>query len=301
MAREYYFCTMHYIEYLLFRFLFAIFGRISYSSGKRIANLIHFLIAHVFRYRRKVIIANLRLVYGDQLPMPLPRLLDSIYRNFVYLWCEFLQLSRLKKEEFDQHFTIYGKKLIDKELGQGNGVIYLSGHYGNFEWLGQFYALLGYPVNGIAQRQSNRLVNDFIEKLRQSKGARVIYKKEAMKKGLEVLRRGELCAIIADQDARKRGVFVNFMGHPASTPVGPAILQMRSGMPIYMIISVRKDYGQFEAFIEPVYDGPEREITDSEIKKITQSYTANLEKWVRKYPDQWFWMHKRWKTKQPKV
>lgn len=291
------FSAMHYLEYGLVRLLFWIFELISLKNGRRVALFLSFFIKNVLRYRRKTIIQNLTAVYGNHLPKPLPQLLNGIYRNFVFLWCEFLQLRKLHKDNLKEHFIVHGQEMIDAELAKGNGVIFLSGHYGNFEWLGQYFAILGYPVNGIAKRQSNGFVNDFIERLRSTNGARVIYKKQAMQQGLERLKNGELFALVADQDARKRGVFVDFMGIPASTPVGPAVLQMRTGMPIYMIVSIRKGYGRFEAYIERIYDGDAQQVNDKEIRNITAIHTSALEKWIYRFPEQWFWMHKRWKTK----
>jgi len=287
---------MHKIEYILVKLLFALFSRISFESGKRIAWFLYILVAKVIRYRRKVIIENLQRVYGTDLPRPLHKMLDGIYRNFVFLWMEVLQIRRLNPQNLKQRITINGSELIDQALQEGKGILFLSGHYGNFEWLGQYYAMKGYGVNGIAKRQSNRYVNQLIEDIRFTNGAKVVYTKNAMQDGLEVLANNELLAIVSDQDGRKRGIFVDFLGQPSSTPVGSAIFQMRSGAPMFMIVAVRKDYGQFEAFVEPVYQGDKREITDDEIYKITQAHTRALEKWIRKYPEQWFWMHKRWKT-----
>lgn len=290
---------MHKIEYILVKLLFALFSHISLKTGKWIAWLIYQLVWKVIRYRRKVIISNLTRVYGNNLPKPVNELLSGIYKNFVYLWMEFLQLARLTKDELEKRITVHNAELIDQALDEGKGVLFMSGHYGNFEWLGQYYGLKGYKVNGVAKRQSNHAVNKLIEDIRTANGVKVIYTKNAMKDGLAVLQNNELLAVVSDQDGRKRGVFVDFLGQPSSTPVGTAIYQMRSGAPILMIISVRKDYGEFEAFIEPVYSAEKREITDDEILKITQKHTQVLEKWVYKHPEQWFWVHKRWKTSPP--
>ena len=292
---------MHKLEFFIVKLLFAIFSRISFESGKRVAWIIYILIAKIIRYRRAVIISNLQQVYGSDLPRPLNEMLNGIYRNFVFLWMEILQIGRLNPQNLEQRIQVHGSELIDQALNEGKGVLFLSGHYGNFEWLGQYYAMKGYGVNGIAKRQSNRYVNQLIEDIRFTNGAKVIYTKNAMQDGLEVLAKNELLAIVSDQDGRKRGIFVDFLGQPSSTPVGSAVFQMRSGAPMFMIVAVRKDYGKFEAFVEPVYSAEKREITDEEIYKITQAHTRVLEKWIRKYPEQWFWMHKRWKTSPPEL
>jgi len=288
----------HRIEYFFLKTLHAVFSRLSFKGGKRAAQALYFLVAHVLRYRRKVILQNLHRVYGEELPMERKRLLKGIYRNFVYLWMEVLQTSLLTKENLDEHFDFYNREVLDKIVAEGRGLVLLSGHFGNFEWLAQYFAMTGLTAYGIVKRQSNPYVNELIEAIRTQKGARIIYTKDAMAQGMEALRKKNILALVADQDARHRGVFVDFMGLPSSTPVGPAVFHLRSKAPMYFIASIRKDYGKFDVWIEPVSDHVEHlEVNDENILRITQKHTSALEKWVRKYPDQWFWMHKRWKTR----
>lgn len=291
---------MHKIEYALVKFIFLVFGRLSFKAGKHAADFLCFLISKILRYRRKVILSNLKRVYGDDLPAPKEKLLHEIYKNFTYLWMEFLQIGRLRREEIDQHINMHGIELVDAALKEGRGLIFMSGHYGNFEWIGQYFSMKGYAVSGIAKRQSNPYVNKLVEDIRSINGVKFIYTKKAMRDGLSLLARNEILAIVADQDGRKRGVFIDFLGQPSSTPAGPAVFHLRSGAPILMVISVRKAYGEFDAFIEPIYAGEPQAETDELVHLITQKHGSVLEKWIRKYPEQWFWTHKRWKTKPPK-
>ncbi len=292
-----YLLRMHRIEYWIVKGLFNLLGNASLKTGKRVADVVYFLVAKVFRYRRKVILDNLHRVYGETLPAAERILLPQIYRNFVYLWMEFLQAGKLSKENVDGHFILHNMELVDQALNQKRGMILMAGHFGNFEWVGQLFTIKGYKISGIAKRQSNPYVNDLVERTRRHKGTGVIYTKNAMEEGLAALKRNEIIAIVADQDARKKGIFVDFLGQPSSTAVGPAIFYLRSGAPIYFVTSIRRDYGKFDVYLEPVIeDGAITGITDENIRYITQTHATVLEKWVRKYPEQWFWMHKRWKT-----
>lgn len=257
-----------------------------------------FLIGTIFHYRRKVVIANLHLVYGQQLPFPKKQLLQAIYRNFAYLWMEVLQSPRLTKQNLQERIRLHNREVLDNALAKGKGLILITAHLGNFEWIAHLFAYHGYKMNAIAKRQSNPYVNAFIENIRTRSGTKVIYTKEATKKGLEVLKKNEILGFVADQDARQRGVFVEFMGQPSSTAVGPAVFHLRSAAPICMIIVIRRDYGRFDVYFEDVLDGlPEpQKVTDQRIREITRLHTSKLEKWVRQYPGQWFWTHRRWKT-----
>ena len=288
---------MHKIEYLLVKSLFAIFSSISLNAGKRVAWVMYVLVSKIIRYRRKVILDNLRRVYGSELPAPEKQLLQGIYKNFVYLWMEFLQIERLTTQNIEDHFSVHNADIVDKALAKGKGLIFMSGHYGNFEWLGKYFVTKGYKVSGIAKKQSNPLVNDLIVKNRQSYGAGVIYTKQAMDEGLKALNRNEIVAIVADQDARKRGITIDFMGQPSSTAVGPAVFHLRSGAPVCFVISVRKDYGMFDTYVEEVEFNDPNGVSDEAILELTKKHTQALEKWIYKHPEQWFWMHKRWKTK----
>ena len=290
---------MHRVEYYLVYTLFRIFQRVSFRTGRRIALGIYFLIAKVIRYRKEVILNNLHRVYGENLPAKENELLNAIYKNFVFLWMEFLQSSKMLKNPIDNHFQFYNIEILNRALRHKKGVILLSGHFGNFEWLAQVMPKMDYQVNGIAKKQSNPYVNAFVEERRTQTGLQIIYTRDAVKQSLKALKRGEIVAIVADQDARDRGVFVEFMGLPSSTPVGPAVLHLRSGAPIVLITGIRKDYGCFDVYFEEVVpaEEPNKEVNDEDIVKITQLHATALEHWVRKYPEQWFWMHKRWKTK----
>ena len=289
---------MYQIEYFIVKLLYGIFQHISLSAGKQIANIIYFLTYHLFRYRRKVIINNLRMVYGDNLPKPLDELLKGIYKNFIFLWMEFLQNNKVVKENLFEIFTVHNPEIFEDAYNNKKGVILVSGHMGNFEWLGQMHGQMGNKIYGIAKKLKNPLVNELVEKNRLRENMGVVYTKKAIKEGMEVLKNKNLLAIVMDQDAKKKGVFIDFLGLPSSAAVGPAVFHLKTGAPLIFLMSIRKDYGQFDAYYEEICPVSEPvEVTDEKIKEITQKHMSVLEKWVRLYPEQWFWMHRRWKTK----
>jgi KDO2-lipid IV(A) lauroyltransferase len=193
--------------------------------------------------------------------------------------------------------TFYNKEYIDKAMEKGKGVIMITGHFGNFEWFAYVLAMQGYKVSGIAKRQSNPYVNRLIHRNRSQFGTKVIYTNNAMKDGLKALNNNEIIGLVADQDAKKKGIFIEFLGQPSSTAVGPAVFHLRSGAPVIFCAAIRKDYGKFDIHINPPFEIVDGEITDEKIRSITETHVKELEKWVRKYPEQWFWTHRRWKTR----
>ncbi len=285
------------IEYYVVKILLIITGKISFNAGKRLALVLYFWVAKVFRYRRKVILENLYRVYGNTLPKPEKEMLRAIYLHFVFLWMEFLQIPHLDEDTLEAHFTIHEGHLVEDILQKDGSVILISGHFGNFEWLGQMHALLGHKIYGIAKRLSNPYVDALINEHRKQHGAGVIYKKDAMKEGVRVLNQNSILAIVTDQDAGKRGVYVDFLGMKASTAVGTAVYHLRTGAPVIFIIGVRKDYAKFDIYYQQVLPQSHPEdIDDEKVHAITQQHTQVLENWIRRYPEQWFWMHRRWKT-----
>ncbi len=285
------------IEYLLVKFLFFVFSKLSLKNGKRLALVMTFLAEKVIRYRRGVILDNLHLVYGDQLPRPQKQLVHQIYKNFVFLWMEFLQMNHFTPHTVNRLMTFKNPEVLEEIAHRQRGAILISGHFGNFEWLAQAMAMRGWPIWAIAKKQSNRKVDDFITKLRTRYGAKIVYTKQAMQVCEQALRRKEIVAIAFDQDARKRGVFVNFLGQPSSTAVGTAVLHLRTGADIFLLIALRRDYAKFDVYAQKIALPPKTGKLQQDVVNITQQVSTAFEKWVRDYPEQWFWMHRRWKTK----
>lgn len=292
---------MYKLQFFLFKCLHLLFSIINISSAEKLANIFAFMIGNIFRYRREVILDNLHLVYGDILPEKENILLKKIYRNFTYLWFEVLYAKKINLENFKDHFTIKNFEIVNNLLSLNKGLIMITGHLGNFEWTPGLFGLKGYYYNAIAKRQRNPYINAFMQDTREYFGGKIIFTKNALKEGLRVLRNNEILMMVVDQDARRKGVFVNFLGIPSSTAVGTAIFHLRTKAPILFIAMIRKSFGHFDVYFEEVNTKDDLTITEESVIEITQAHSAVLEKWVRKYPEQWFWMHKRWKTKPKSV
>ncbi|MCB0280941.1 MAG: lysophospholipid acyltransferase family protein [Calditrichae bacterium] len=290
---------MHWIEYVVIKVFYGLFSKISFRTAQFFADLLSLVLQHIVQYRRKVILENLKRVYGDNLPADQKILLRNIYRNFTYLWFEVLQAGKLNDKNFNNHFEIHNLDILEKAINEKKGVVLVSGHFGNFEWIACLFGINNWPFAGIAKKQKNKRVDDFIRKTREKNGADVIYTKSAIKDGLKFIKNGGVLGIVGDQDARHKGIFVNFLGIPSSTAVGTAIFHLRSGAPLIFIIAIRTRYAHFKIYIEEVPVSEVEGISDEAIQKVTQTYSDILSKWVLEYPEQWFWMHKRWKTSPP--
>jgi KDO2-lipid IV(A) lauroyltransferase len=186
-------------------------------------------------------------------------------------------------------------------LLDGRGVILVSGHYGNFEVTGYMLANLGLEVVAVMRPLDNVYLNRYVVSSRRSHGLRLLDKKGAMLHAEEVLQRGAALAFVADQNAGRKGVFVDFFGRPASTYKSVGLLAMTTGCPI-VVGYARRVGGRFRyrVGVRRIIRPREWESQEHPLRWITQAYTTALEEIIREAPEQYLWIHRRWKS-QPRA
>ncbi len=184
-----------------------------------------------------------------------------------------------------------------ERIPKGSGAIFVSGHFGCWEVLGVGIATLGYSVLSVARPLRNQLVDRHLQRLRESTGQKVLPKKGSMRQALEALKNGFQLGFLIDQDARRQGIFVDFFGRPACTHTSAARLAISAGVPLAFIYAQRTGYrNQFRIGMKDVIVPRKHADRDEEVLRITQRLTKNLEEVIRQWPEQWLWMHRRWKT-----
>lgn len=253
----------------------------------------------VIRIRRRVTLQNIM----DSLP-ELSRSeashigLES-YKNFGRSMMEFSAFQRMSGQRFWEMTTVEGHEHPKAALAHGRGGIIITGHLGNWELLGAGIAREGFPVHGSDTRHTNELTHRIIKDLRGRQGVKVLDPEQSVASMLRLLANNQFVAYLPDQDAGRSGVFVEFFGRPASTRRSPAILSLRAGCPIIPVFIARERPDRHHIiYRELIWPDPTRRGRDS-VVDITQRYTRMLEEMVRRYPETYFWMHRRWKTKQP--
>jgi KDO2-lipid IV(A) lauroyltransferase len=184
---------------------------------------------------------------------------------------------------------------LHREVTQGSGAIIVTGHIGNWEAAGAYLAAAGLPMAAVVKRQRNRAFNRRMIETRRRCGIEPIYMQDARTRIPEALREGKTVALVADQDAGERGVFVPFMGREASTFRGPARLALSQDVPLFFGAALRSERG-YSAVLEPVERPADR--GDAELE-FTRRWVGRLEAHVRRHPQQYFWFHRRWKTRPP--
>jgi KDO2-lipid IV(A) lauroyltransferase len=180
-------------------------------------------------------------------------------------------------------------------LKDGHGVLLVSAHYGNWELAARYATSRGIPLSVIAKRQRNTYFDDYTNHLRNRFGIGVIISDESMRPLFERLRHNEAVCFLSDQDARGDGIRMDFFGHPASVHYGPVKLALRTGASIvsgYMVSIPGQPHELI--FSEPIHTTGLKD-TPENVYTITRALLDRLEEMIRLHPEQWFWVHKRWK------
>jgi KDO2-lipid IV(A) lauroyltransferase len=288
------------IEYGAVRFLLGIVRAVPLRLLRPFGAGLGWAAFSLFRVRRSVSIGNVRAALACD-----ERIARSIaaraYMNLGRSLMEFAAFPKLTNDRIRELVSVEGDQYFEEALASGRGAVLFTGHFGNWELLAARFAGIGYPFHVLVGRQSNHKVDDVINSLRRSRHIQVIYQQAGLRHVLRVLARNEFIAILADQDARRAGIFVEFLGRPASTFREPARLAIRNGCPIICGFIVRREGGRHVAKIQPpLWPKPELD-KEAALHDLTQRYTALLEAFVRKHPDHYFWAHKRWKTQPPRM
>lgn len=199
--------------------------------------------------------------------------------------------------EFVNRWVDFSRRaVLDDALSRGKGVMVVSGHFGNWEWMGGGLALSGLSSVYVVETQSNKLVEGWLDRMRQSVGVEVVPIRKAARGLFTALRHNKVVAIMCDQDAGDAGVFVPFFGRLASTPQGPALFHLRTGAPIIFTASPRDKDGIYRVIFEEMTFPDLTGDRTRDVEIIMAQITARLEEEIRRHPEQWLWLHRRWKS-----
>lgn len=222
--------------------------------------------------------------------------LDRVYENIGTGLVEMLMIPRLlARGELAGACRMERFEVFDRLLAEGNGIITVIGHLGNYELGGLVITQAGYPLNSLARPIINPWINRYLTRFREMTGQRVIPTGNPVAEMVRVLRRNEILVIEIDQDAKGDGILVDFLGRPASVYRSPALFSIKYGAPI-VVAAVHREPGVGNVCVlsDPIRPDAYRDRPDG-IEALTRRVTAALEERVRAHPDQWFWVYDRWR------
>lgn len=289
----------HHLEFLLARSLeravTTLSERRADAFGRSVGRMVHRI-----GIRREVVEENLRLAFPEKDGPWLARTVLAAYEHLGRETAAILRLSRLDAKAILDRTIPVGWNEMQEALSLKRGLLLVSGHFGNWEIAAAAVAARGEPIAAIVRRQGNRLVDDRLQQLRRNLGIETIYQSDAPSRVPRILRANGVVGIVGDQDARRTGIFVPFFGRPASTHRGPALFAMRLGAPVMSCVARRLPGPDlmYEVVGEHV-DVQRTGNLDADIQTLTAAVALRLETQVRSAPEQYFWFHRRWKTRPP--
>lgn len=284
------------VEFLLFRRLLESFAACPLDAalerGARLGRLWH----AVDGKHRRLANGNIRCGLGLDAAAA-ARTARICFENLGRTFAEFAFMGP-RLGELLERVSLEGIEHLHQAAARGKGVFILGGHCGNWELFGPVLTR-EIPMTTLARPIKNPLVDELIVERRRAAGAPTLDPKRSTREILTTLQRGAAVGMVLDQSAlRREGVFVPFLGRPASTHFGLALLAIRSGAPVLPAFIVREGAGRHRAWIGPPIPPAEEGDREERIGRTTARYTAAIEEYVRRFPEQWFWVHNRWQ-RQP--
>lgn len=286
----------HRIEYALFAAAVAVGCRVSERTAARLAAAAGRLAYRPFGIRRSIVEAHIRLAFPERDEAWVQRTAAAAYVHLGREAIAMLRMATLTREHVLERTSTEGFEAFREQIEAARGGVIVTGHIGNWEIGAATLAARGIPTDVVAQRQANALFDGAVVAARQRLGVQVIERRRAPRQALRSLRAGRVVAFVADQNARRAGIFVPFFGRPASTHRGPALMAIRAGKPLFLGIALRVADGHYHVRIDEIETDRSGE-PDTAVHRLTAAFTAGLEAAVKLAPDQYFWHHRRWRTR----
>jgi len=283
--------------------LFGLFlaGKLEISTGLRLGARLGRIIFYLLPRERKKSLTGLQLAFPEKTENERYQIARKSFENLGKCFFEFIYYSQRPRQSLDDIVEVEGLEHFDEALAQGKGVISITAHVGNWELMGMYLIRKGYPITVLAREVNNEGINRLMMEIHQKNGMTTILRKKdwgTLKRIIQVLYDNHMLGMLIDQDARVPAVFVDFFGKPARTPSGPVSMALSTGAKIVTGFIVRKADDRHRIIIKPV---PVKKVgtRNENVLHNTWVLTDMVEQLIRQYPDQWVWMHRRWR-RQPK-
>jgi len=287
----------HHLEFALFNSLKRWGKGASEKTRRRVTILLDGLLYHGFRICRSIVTINLELAFPKLSPVERKQIARANYRWFARFCMDVMHMDAWKGRT-SEVAKCHNLEILDEALAENKGVLLVSGHFGNWEMIPPALVELGYPVTMYVGRQTNPLTNELQNTARANFGVETIEKgKSATLQMGRALSANKIIAMLIDQNDNKSDLFVNFFEKLASSSKGTAAFHLLRKSPIIFVTSP-----YVGDHLEIKFERITFELSGEQEKDtlaITQKITSTLENVIRKYPEQYFWMHRRWRARPP--
>ncbi len=288
----------HWIEYSVVMFVLLWVWMAPREFVLKAAGCLGSFVFHVLRIRRDVTLANLDIAFPELSREEKKGIGLRTYRHIARLAFDLMRFPVMKRE-ISRICEVQGKEELEWCVSHGKGAILLGAHFGNWEYIGPSLVQLGFPITYLVKEQKNKKVDEVISGHRARMGIELIPLGMGVRRIMKALSGGQFVVILADQDAGPGGLFIDFFGRKTSTAQGPAALALRTGAEIIFFSIFQRGRGGYRLVLKKLSVDHNQEPSGTHLQKIMEQYSFLLEKEIRRRPDHWFWMHRRWKTPFP--
>ena len=289
---------LHVMEYAAFRVFLGVMRLLPERWSLTLGGALGWFAGAVVRVRRDVTDANLARCFPDRDQSWRDQIALASYRNLGReVVASFLFAGESPERVIERTPNPTGGEPLLEALSGGRGAILLTGHLGNWELAGAAVAARGVPLAAVAVRQANRLFDDDLMRNRARLGISIIRRGDAPLDVIRALRAGRVAGLVADQNIRRGGLFVDFLGTPAATARGPALLALRANVPLLLgsCVALEGEPGRYRCELEEITCERTGDLHE-DVRRLTAAHVAALAERVRRNPSQYFWQHRRWRT-----
>lgn len=293
--------AVDYLVYLVVRIAICAVQAISLETAERLANGLAWLFADVLRIRNNVVDENLAHAFPRMSIFERRNLARAMWRYLFLLVVEVAHAPRkIHETNWRDHILLRDADVLLRLYFEKRPILVTLGHFGNFEVGGYGLALLGVHMSSIARTLDNPFLDEYVNNFRRLTGQRLVAKNGAFDEIVDVLAQGGALGVLADQYAGPKGCWVNFFNRPASAHKAIALLSFEHQAPVVIVYArqgakpLQLELGTY-ALSDPAKNGPETR----SVRDLTQWYTTRLEEIIGRTPEQYWWLHRRWKDTRP--
>lgn len=278
--------------------LILIFQLMPIAPVRRFADFVGKQFYRMANKNREWALSNLERVYGDTLTeKEIEQLAQKSFQSSIRGFFDYMAYSHVRKpEKYFKLIEVEGEEHLRTAYERGKGVICLMPHMSSWEFAAITPPMLGYSTTAASKSMKMALLEKLMIHLRGSRGMKNITREGSYEALVDVLNSGECLILMTDQDTNVRGVFTDFLGHPAYTPLGASRLLLDSEAALVPMAMVRKESGDYLFRILPEIESVRTGNREEDLQKNTENQNAFYTKIIHEYPEQWVWMHRRWKT-----
>ena len=284
---------LEYIAFILFSRIFQLLGL---KASRNIAGFLAAVFYYLIPIRKKTVLENLRMAFPDYSEKIIKQIAFNNYKSFAIVTIEILSMSKFNRDEINNVSFCEDPELVLNKFNEKNGLILLTAHFGNWEYFG---ASLSSQLNLKFHMIVKPLRNPFVDKLMNNTRTKwindVIPMGVSVRRAYQVLKDHLVLAMAGDQRGPEEGIKINFFGKQTSVYTGPAVFSLRTGAPILYVLAIRQPDYKYKIIVHEISQDNLPEDENERVSEVSRRHMLLLEKYIRQYPEQWLWMHKRWK------